>query len=62
MDELRCHTCRRKLGMGVYQTLQIKCPRCGVLNQFVRAARPEHERHRAPCEAHWNDLPTHPII
>ena len=32
MDEIRCGACGKKLGAGIYQTLQIKCPRCNTLN------------------------------
>lgn len=38
MQEIRCGACRRKLGEGVFPRLAIKCPRCGVLNQFPSAA------------------------
>ncbi|MBX9833631.1 MAG: Com family DNA-binding transcriptional regulator [Burkholderiaceae bacterium] len=38
MNEIRCGSCRRKLGEGVYVALSIKCPRCGVLNQFQSAS------------------------
>ncbi|WP_150600577.1 Com family DNA-binding transcriptional regulator [Pandoraea fibrosis] len=47
MGEFRCGTCQRKLGVGVIQQLQIKCPRCGTLNQFVTAKSREPERRRA---------------
>src|SRR5260221_3897397 len=29
MQEVRCASCNRKLAMGVFQQLSIKCPRCG---------------------------------
>ncbi|QSI34539.1 Com family DNA-binding transcriptional regulator [Variovorax sp. RKNM96] len=43
MEEIRCGACRRKLGMGVFSHLVIKCPRCGAMNT-LRAARPTPER------------------
>lgn len=47
MQVLRCGSCNRKLGMGEYSRLEIKCPRCGTLNQ-LRAVRPKPERPRPP--------------
>ncbi|UCV00713.1 Com family DNA-binding transcriptional regulator [Acidovorax radicis] len=37
MNEIRCGSCRRKLGEGIFAQLSIKCPRCGTLNQFQSA-------------------------
>lgn len=34
MREIRCGKCNKKLGAGVYLQLEIKCPRCGVINHF----------------------------
>ncbi|MDA8449854.1 Com family DNA-binding transcriptional regulator [Acidovorax sp. GBBC 3332] len=47
MTEIRCGSCRRKLGEGEYTRLAIKCPRCGALNT-LRAMSPPPARHRAP--------------
>lgn len=47
MQEIRCGHCSRKLGVGQYAELQIKCPRCGTLNHF-RAASPAPEHRGAP--------------
>jgi phage FluMu protein Com len=35
MNDVRCGDCRRKLAVGVFTRLAIKCPRCGVLNSFT---------------------------
>lgn len=32
MQEIRCGSCNRKLGVGEYTRLTIKCPRCGCMN------------------------------
>lgn len=48
-EDIRCGTCPRKLGVGKYTRLQIKCPRCGTLNH-LRAASLPPERHRAPSD------------
>ncbi|WP_324622733.1 Com family DNA-binding transcriptional regulator [Delftia lacustris] len=34
MQEIRCGSCRRKLGEGIFSRLVIKCPRCGAMNQL----------------------------
>ncbi|WP_313233994.1 Com family DNA-binding transcriptional regulator [Delftia acidovorans] len=34
MQEVRCASCNRKLAVGVFQQLDIKCPRCGVINSL----------------------------
>jgi phage FluMu protein Com len=34
MKEIRCGHCQRKLAVGRYIELQIKCPRCGVINHL----------------------------
>lgn len=46
MNEIRCGSCRRKLGEGEYTVLSIKCPRCGAINQLSAPSAPS-ERHRA---------------
>ncbi|MGE8405069.1 MAG: Com family DNA-binding transcriptional regulator [Delftia tsuruhatensis] len=47
MQEVRCSSCNRKLAMGIFQKLSIKCPRCGTLNS-LRVESPQYECHRAP--------------
>lgn len=37
LEEIRCGSCTRKLGMGCYTRLEIKCPRCGAMN-LLRAS------------------------
>lgn len=32
--DLRCSKCNKKLAEGVAVKLSIKCPRCGVINQY----------------------------
>jgi len=39
-QEVRCANCNRKLAMGVFQLLNIKCPRCGTLNSLRVQATP----------------------
>ena len=45
-NDIRCGQCCRKLATGRYIELQIKCPRCGTLNQ-LKAESLLPERHRA---------------
>lgn len=45
MQEIRC-VCNKKLGMGLFIQLEIKCPRCGYLN-ILSAASTKPERHGA---------------
>lgn len=46
MQDIRCGHCNKKLGVGDYRRLVIKCPRCGVVNH-LRAMSPAPARHRA---------------
>ena len=46
MREIRCGKCAKKLGMGLFEVIQIKCPRCGTLNS-ERAESPKPERQGA---------------
>ncbi|WP_318773081.1 MULTISPECIES: Com family DNA-binding transcriptional regulator [Delftia] len=50
MQEVRCASCNRKLAMGVFQQLSIKCPRCGTLNSLRAHMSPEPECLRAPLK------------
>ena len=36
--EIRCGQCGRLLGKGDIVHVEIKCPRCGTLNQIIRSA------------------------
>ncbi|WP_366143628.1 Com family DNA-binding transcriptional regulator [Zoogloea sp.] len=47
METIRCGKCNRKLGEGEYTRLNIKCPRCGTLNQ-LKAIEPPKCAPRAP--------------
>jgi phage FluMu protein Com len=47
MQEIRCGHCHKKLGVGEFRRLLIKCPRCKGMNH-LRAASSESERRRAP--------------
>ncbi|MBU2967051.1 Com family DNA-binding transcriptional regulator [Amphritea sp. 2_MG-2023] len=38
MQDIRCQRCNKLLAKAIYQVLEIKCSRCGVINQ--RAASP----------------------
>ncbi|MDH2233052.1 Com family DNA-binding transcriptional regulator [Delftia tsuruhatensis] len=59
MEEIRCGSCRRKLGEGVFSRLVIKCPRCGAFNQLsAESATPEPLR--GPT-AEINDKPNSPL-
>lgn len=40
MQDIRCGCCGRKLGMGVFIELQIKCTRCKTVN-FLRVENPK---------------------
>ena len=54
MLEIRCGHCRKLLCRGEYLRLEIKCPRCGALNQ-LRTGSPEPERRGAPSEKESDD-------
>lgn len=45
-NTIRCGQCRKKLAVGCYIELQIKCPRCGAMN-YLKAGSLSPERHRA---------------
>ncbi|WP_082818872.1 Com family DNA-binding transcriptional regulator [Cupriavidus nantongensis] len=49
MQEIRCGNCHRKLAMGAYTHLSIKCPRCRTMND-LRAASSAPESQRAPLD------------
>jgi len=51
MNDIRCGTCSKKLGEGIYQTLQIKCPRCKTLN-FLRAESTQSEHPECHSKNH----------
>ena len=34
LDEIRCKNCNKRLGVGIFSKLFIKCPRCHRLNNF----------------------------
>ncbi|UCU94032.1 Com family DNA-binding transcriptional regulator [Hydrogenophaga taeniospiralis] len=59
MNEIRCGSCRRKLGEGTYTVLTIKCPRCGGMNH-LRAESPQPACHRAPDQQHNDGTQTDP--
>jgi phage FluMu protein Com len=41
VSDIRCGQCQRKLCVGIYISLDIKCPRCGALN-LLRASAADH--------------------
>lgn len=47
VEEVRCGKCHRLLAKASYSRLQIKCPRCGAIND-LRAVEPPT---RAPLSA-----------
>lgn len=51
MTEVRCGKCSKKLAEGNFQSLSIKCPRCGTLN-FLSATGAKSERHGTPSRSH----------
>lgn len=46
MQEIRCCQCSKKLAVGEYVRLDIKCPRCKTMN-YMRTVSPEPERHQS---------------
>ncbi len=44
--DIRCGQCQKKLAVGRYIEMEIKCPRCGTIN-YLRATSLKPERHRA---------------
>ncbi|MFE1572299.1 Com family DNA-binding transcriptional regulator [Comamonas odontotermitis] len=59
MQEIRCGSCGRKLGEGIFQILSIKCPRCGTINS-LRALSPTPERPGASDSMKANDATRSP--
>ncbi len=55
MNEIRCGACSRKLGVGEYRLLIIKCPRCGVVNSLKAESLINPERHRASIRKETHD-------
>ena len=55
MDEIRCGTCRKLLARVRAAELQIKCPRCGALNRYQKAASLPLERPGAPNDQEAQD-------
>lgn len=53
--DIRCGTCSRKLAVGEYVSISIKCPRCGTINS-LRAESPKPERPGASLKELRNDL------
>jgi len=49
MSDIRCGTCGKKMGDGIYQSLHIKCPRCKTMN-YLRAESPKPEHHECQCK------------
>ena len=45
-EDIRCGQCQRKLAVGRYIEMEIKCPRCGTMNHLKATSLPP-ERHRA---------------
>jgi phage FluMu protein Com len=48
MQDFRCGRCRRLLARGDVLYVAIKCPRCGLMNQFQKASEPLTRAPRAP--------------
>ncbi|MEO6917551.1 MAG: Com family DNA-binding transcriptional regulator [Collimonas sp.] len=49
MQEIRCGSCHKKLGVGDFRHLCIKCPRCGTINDLrAESSLPECRRASAP--------------
>ncbi|MBI3714214.1 MAG: Com family DNA-binding transcriptional regulator [Burkholderiales bacterium] len=40
MQEIRCGNCRKKLAEGIFTRLNMKCPRCRVMNQLSAESAP----------------------
>ncbi|OYZ76100.1 MULTISPECIES: Com family DNA-binding transcriptional regulator [unclassified Polaromonas] len=50
MQDVRCGACSKKLAVATFERLQIKCSRCGTLNDLRAGATqqsPQPERPRA---------------
>lgn len=50
MDEIRCGSCRKLLARARAAELQIKRPRCGTMNSFMKAQSLPVERRRTPTD------------
>jgi phage FluMu protein Com len=37
-EEIRCRQCRKLVVVAEYTRVEFKCPRCGMLNIFVKKA------------------------
>ncbi|MGH1461010.1 MAG: Com family DNA-binding transcriptional regulator [Neptuniibacter sp.] len=44
MQNVRCSQCRKLLAKAIYQQLQIKCPRCGRINERTTSPRDKEIR------------------
>ncbi|WP_211452634.1 Com family DNA-binding transcriptional regulator [Collimonas antrihumi] len=40
MQEIRCGNCHKKLGVGTFQQLNMKCPRCKTMNNLRATSTP----------------------
>ncbi|HHV48636.1 MAG TPA: Com family DNA-binding transcriptional regulator [Rhodocyclaceae bacterium] len=48
MKEVRCKNCNRKLAEAEYIRLDIKCPRCGAMNNLKACEPPDTELSQWP--------------
>lgn len=58
MEDIRCGGCHRLLAKAAdFRRLQIKCPRCGTVND-MRTGSSEPERQEAPAKkgTHENNI------
>lgn len=54
LTEVRCSKCSKLLAKAKYTHIQIKCPRCGTIND-MRAESFKDECHRAPLPRRTNN-------
>ena len=59
-EEIRCGTCRRKLGQGHYVHLTIKCPSCRAVNTLRATAL--HTSTPASVETQTDDESTNQLF
>jgi phage FluMu protein Com len=60
MDDIRCGQCAKKLAVGQYVQLQIKCPRCGTLNSYSTPSATHLERLRSSNQTMKDDTNANP--
>ena len=59
MREIRCRKCKRLLMRGTVMNIEIKCPKCRYIQNFVAGEIPERQslRSKREIDAHFRGPP-----